>query len=81
MGGSALFYYIFMVWNKDGKIWFSKEYVDKVLEEHIKPVLQAGTCFNCDGCGYENGCEDKTCGTYAAHKIWEIFKFEDTNNV
>lgn len=64
-----------MIWNRDGKIWYSKDIIDKI-KASIEPVLLAGHCDNCDGCGYVNGCNDFECGMYQANKIWELLKNE-----
>lgn len=71
-----------MIWKVENKVthkvdtWYSKELIDEILEEHIKPVLLADHCSNCDGCGYDNGCGDFECGTFQANLIWERLKDE-----
>ena len=40
----------------------------KIVERLIK-VCQENLCSRCDGCDWENGCGDKSCGTYQANEI------------
>lgn len=60
-----------MIWNRDGKLWYSKEVIDEI-KELLEPVLYAGHCDCCDGCGVNDGCGDFECGTFAANKIMEL---------
>lgn len=45
--------------------------------ERLKMVSNANLCQNCDGCGYEEGCQDETCGTYQARKCLELLETEE----
>lgn len=40
----------------------------KIVERLIK-VCNENLCSRCDGCDWENGCGDKSCGTYQANDI------------
>ena len=40
----------------------------KIVERLIK-VCEENLCSRCDGCDWENGCGDKSCGTYQANDI------------
>ena len=46
----------------------------KKIAKNLLEVVNSGTCSRCDGCGYENGCQDKSCGTYEAQKCLELMK-------
>ena len=48
----------------------------KQVAENLLKVVNAQVCNNCDGCGYENGCLDDDCGTYAAHKCLDLLQVE-----
>jgi hypothetical protein len=48
----------------------------KKVAENLLKVVSADVCSNCDGCGYDNGCLDDNCGTYAAHKCLDLLQVE-----
>jgi hypothetical protein len=56
-----------MIWNRDGKIWYSQELIDDI-KELLEPILHSGKCFRCDGCG------DTECGMFAAKRIMELIE-------
>ena len=64
-----------MIWNRNGKIWYSKEFVDDI-KELLEPVLHSGKCSRCDGCGVDEGCGDTKCGMFAATRIMELINAE-----
>ena len=47
----------------------------KVVESLLK-VVNSNACSRCDGCGYDEGCADDSCGTYAAHKCLDLLQVE-----
>lgn len=52
----------------------------KKIAENLLKVVEDPACRRCDGCGYEEGCADEACGTYAAYKCLELLDikfFED----
>ena len=61
------------MWVRDNKIWYEAELIDKI-KDLIKPVIIMNTCDNCDGVGYGDGCQDISCGTYAAYEIYKQIK-------
>ena len=38
----------------------------------LKQIIISQQCDSCDGCGYDNGCIDETCGTYQAYEIIKL---------
>lgn len=48
----------------------------KKIAEHLLKVVEDSACRRCDGCGYENGCTDEHCGTYAAYKCLDLLNIE-----
>jgi len=43
----------------------------KILEKvrsNMQKVIDSQLCSSCDGCGYDNGCNDTECGFYQANK-------------
>lgn len=61
-----------------------KECPFKQVAEHLLKVVEDPTCRRCDGCGYENGCADESCGTYAAYKCLTLLGaefVEEKNNL
>ena len=48
----------------------------KQIAQNLLKVVNANVCNNCDGCGYEWGCADEDCGTYAAHKCLDLLRIE-----
>lgn len=55
------------------QVWYEAETIDKI-KDIIKPVIIMNTCDNCDGVGYGGGCQDISCGVYAAYKIYELLE-------
>lgn len=49
----------------------------KKIIKNLETVINGELCYNCDGCGYDNGCEDTDCGMYQAQKSLELLKIED----
>ena len=43
--------------------------VMKQIVERLIKVCEEGLCSRCDGCDWENGCGDESCGTYQANEI------------
>ena len=43
--------------------------VMKRIVERLIKVCEENLCSRCDGCDWENGCGDKSCGTYQANDI------------
>lgn len=62
-----------MIWNRDGKIWYSQELIDDI-KELLEPVLHSGKCFRCDGYGVDDGCGDTECEMFAATRIMELIE-------
>lgn len=57
-----------------------QEITNKVINEIsdiANNVRYAGNCDNCDGVGYDCGCMDTDCGTWACYKIIELIRGED----
>ena len=48
----------------------------KQVVERLLKVVSSAACSRCDGCGYDDGCIDSNCGTYAARKCLELLKVE-----
>lgn len=61
------------MWVKNNKIWYEESLIERI-KELIKPVIVMNTCNNCDGVGYGDGCEDISCGNYAAHEIYKAIE-------
>lgn len=60
-----------MIWNRDGKTWYSEELINDI-KEIAQRVINADHCANCDGIGFDNGCGDMSCGTFASNIILEL---------
>ena len=49
----------------------------KKISDMANKVRYAGNCNDCDGVGYDCGCMDTNCGTWACYRIIEIIRGED----
>ena len=49
----------------------------KDISDIANNVRYAGNCNDCYGVGYDGGCMDTTCGTWACYRIIEIIRGED----
>lgn len=61
------------MWVRDNKVWYEESLIERI-KELIEPVIVMNTCDNCDGVGYGDGCEDISCGFYAACEIYKAIK-------
>ena len=52
----------------------------KQIAESLLNVTRENLCNSCDGCGYDEGCNDVTCGTYAAYKSLDLLGIEFVEN-
>ena len=48
----------------------------KQVVERLLKVVNSDTCSRCDGCGYNDGCADSSCGTHAARECLELLGVE-----
>lgn len=60
----------------DEKCCDVKDCFIKQIAENLLKVVRENMCSNCDGCGYDEGCADKACGTYEAHKSLDLLDIE-----
>ena len=58
------------------QVWYSGDVIEKIKNMIIKNVRN-DQCSRCDGCGYYDGCYDKSCAFYQLHKIIELIESED----
>ena len=61
---------------KDEKCYDVKDCYLKQIAENLLKVVRENTCSRCDGCGYDEGCADVSCGTYEAHKSLDLLNIE-----
>ena len=60
--------------NHEGvKYWYEGELIERIRKT-LLPVLVQNNCMNCDGVGWGEGCQDKMCGEYAVHKIYDLIQ-------
>jgi hypothetical protein len=50
----------------------------KKIIKNLETVINEQLCYNCDGCGYDGGCGDTSCGTYQAYKSLELLNIKET---
>ena len=51
-----------------------QEITNKVINEISQIANKVRYAANCHGVGYNNGCLDDTCGTYACYKIIDLIR-------
>ena len=61
---------------KDEKCYEVKECYLKKITENLLKVVRENLCSRCDGCGYDEGCADKSCGTHAAYECLDLLDIE-----
>lgn len=49
---------------------------NRKLASCLLKVVEDSACKRCDGCGYDEGCADESCGTWAAYKCLDILNLE-----
>ena len=51
----------------------------KKIAHNLLKVVKDDACNRCDGCGYDldSGCQDDTCGTFAAFECLELLGIEE----
>ena len=60
----------------DEKCYEVKDCPFKQIAENLLKVVEDPACSRCDGIGYEEGCLDDECGTYAAYKCLDLLDIE-----
>ena len=60
----------------DEKCYEVKDCPYKQVVENLLRVVNHQLCNRCDGIGYDEGCLDDECGTYAAHKCLDLLDIE-----
>ena len=63
----------------DEKCYEVKNCPFRQVAENLLRVVNHQLCGRCDGIGYEGGCLDDECGTYAAYKCLDLLGMEFTD--
>lgn len=61
---------------EDKKCYDVEDCFLKKIAENLLKVVNSGVCNRCDGCGYDEGCMDSSCGTYNAYKCLDLLDVE-----